>query len=171
VLAERALHEGAEGARGGECPVVRRERDQSVAVDCLEPRHALPCGALEESGNHEGRHVVGDDHRRTRRQVLQQPAALARRRLDERHVPGGGSRCGARVVGHAVEHEPVQSVARPAVGDVERLQHHERPADRERQVDGMLQREVPLEPARADHPVEHHRAVGADRLVHQDSDA
>jgi hypothetical protein len=86
---------------------------------------------------------------------LQQPAAVARLRLDVRVVRDPGPAVGRRVVGGAVEREAVQPVVRPRVAGAQRLEHDERPPPLGGEGERVLEREVVARAPGHHLPVEH----------------
>jgi hypothetical protein len=63
------------------------------------------------------------------------------------------------VPGHAVQHETVDAVIRPAIAGAQRLQDHQGLSQRSGVLGGPLQGEAPAEPPEGDHPVEDEVAV------------
>ena len=125
----------------------------------------LPGRRLRHPGQHERRVVIGDDHRGVAGQHREQSLARSGRRLDVRevsHVPRGER---VPVVEHAVDDEPVQPVAGPAVSDTERLEHQERTSQRVRPADRPVEGEAPRCPARRRHPIQDERAFRPERVI------
>ena len=150
VAPQGLLQVRAKRERGREDAVDRAQRMQAVAVD----RFHADVEAAGGRGNHprqEGhRRVVGDHGGGVRGERLEQPAALAGPGLDVGEVARRRPGEGPGVVGHALQHEGVQAVARPGIADTERLEDDQRPAP------------APL-PARPRVPGRSWRAPGAPR--------
>ena len=133
-----------------EDPVDRAQRMQAVAVDRFQAHVEAAGGRGDHPRQEEHRRVVGDHGGGVRGERLEQPAALAGPGLDVGEVARRRPGEGPGVVGHALQHEGVQAVARPGIADTERLEDDQRPAP------------APL-PARPRVPGRSWRAPGAPR--------
>ena len=168
---QHALEETAEGVRGRERLCGEAHGQQPVPVNLLEPHPHLRDRRSHHPRQHERRVVVGDDDSRTRGQGGQQSTTSARRRLHVGEVGHALRPQAGRIVGHAVDYEPVQAIARPPMAHPQRLEHEERLAELTRPACGALERDVPRDPALRDHPIENVGPVGGGCQVHESSRA
>ena len=155
----------AKRERGREDAIGRAQRKQAVAVDRFDAHVEAAGGRGDHPRQEEHRRVVGDHGGGIRGERLEQPAALAGPGLDVGEVARRRAREGPGVVGHALQHEGVQAIARPGIADTQRLEDDERPRQLHCQLDRAFQGEVGARPARRDHPVEDVGPLGTDRRV------
>ncbi len=164
VIAQALLKVEPERGCGGEDALGGAHRVQAVAVDRLHP-HRAPRGRRRDHARQEERgEVVGDHHHGALRERREEPAPCAGRRLDVRVVAHLRSSEATPVVGHAVDDEAMEPVARPRVAGAERLEHHQRRARRDGVRDRALQSEAMVRASRRDHPVEDERSC---RIEHR----
>ncbi len=159
MLRERPLQMSAEGVRRLEDAVRRPERQETVRIDRLQPDTQSCSRRPDHPGQEKRGELVGDHHAGACRQRLEEAAPRAGRSLHVRVVQGSRPLQAPGVVRHAVQHEPVKSVAGPGVVATQRLQDDQRPTKSSGPVDRPLQREVPVQPPVGDHPVEDEVAV------------
>ena len=107
--------------------------------------------------------VVGDDDRGVLGEGREQTAAGAGFGFEIGEVRHPARRKGGGVVGHPVDHEPVQPVGRPPITAPQRLEHQQRFAETAGPPGGALEPEVEPGPSGGDHPVEDPRAILSDR--------
>ncbi len=127
---------------------------QAVGVDRLELNVQGSCCRIGHAGMKERRVLIADHDAGSIGERGEQTPAGTRLGLDVREIRGPGLGTGARIVGHAVDHEAVESVAGPLVAAAQRLEHEQRPVEFARPVDRVLQREIGGRASRRCHPVE-----------------
>jgi hypothetical protein len=157
-----SLEEAAEGVRRPEHPTGRPHGEETVAIDGLEPDRQSPPRRLDHAGHEEAREVVGDHDRRPGGERLQQAPPRTGLGLDVGIVEDAPMPETAGVVGHSVEHEAVEPVARPRIADPEGLEDQQRLPQLPRAGDRPIEGEAPAGPPGGGHPVDDVRAVRPD---------
>ena len=121
--------------------------------------------------NVEGGVVVGHDHGGVARQRRQQPSRCSVSRLDVREVPDAERRTTGGIVGHPLDHEPVQPIAGPAVARAQGFEHEQWPSERSSPGNRAVEREAPRRTSRRNHPIEDKRPVRTDGVISDQSGA
>ena len=147
----------AEGALG------RINRIKPIAVDLLEPHLQTGPGGRHHPRQEKTGEFVGDDQRRPFGEFFEQAPAFPLLALQVGVIKGGAAGELAGVVRHAVQHETVQPLAGPGIGEAQGFEYQQTFAQLLRAVFGVFERKVRRHPALGDHPVEDVVAIRAQR--------
>jgi hypothetical protein len=126
VVEEVLLEKPPKRVRSRELAVGGRHRQHAIAVDGLEENRDFRGGGGHHRGEEERRIVVGDDNCRIGSKGLQEPVSGTVIRLYVWYVGDVAPFKRGRRIGHAVDDEPVEPVARPRIVATEGLENHQR---------------------------------------------
>ena len=143
--------------RPDKCPLGRAHRQQTVAIDRLEPHRGQ---IFHSGGRGQGDGIiVSHHHARPLADCHSKLAAVARKFLHIGMVQHCRPGKPPTIVGHALQHEAMAAIGVPGSTAGKRLDDQQRPSQLPGPADGPLEREVPAGSPGCGHPVDDEVAI------------